>query len=178
MTGTIGCIGLVAIGAFIVLLALWSRKSRRGVRDFYARYGMIAVADPPQNVLIAIGVATPLCLQASLCSVDGRIIPFYWWEWSRTSLHSTGTGVQGSMSRFLAISFPPGTISDAFKQRAIDNKNAKRSVLKIFRDVFALDTDRPIRIEALSDGTFVIFWQVLQRSKIMEDKIAWLRTNL
>ena len=178
MTGTIGCVGLIAIAIFIVLLALWSRRSRKGVREFYAKYGMFSADDPPKNVLDAIGVAKPLCLHGSVSSISGSVVPFHWWEWTRSSLHSTGTGVQGSISCFLAISFAPDTVSKEFQQKAIAQKEAKRSVLKIFKDIYALDTDKPIRIEKLADGTFVIFWQVVQRPKVMEDKIAWLKTNL
>lgn len=178
MTGTIGCIGLIGIAIFIVLLALWSRKSRKGVREFYAKYGMFSVDAPPRNVIEAIGVPKPLCLQASVSSVSGSVVPFHWWEWTRSSLHSTGTGVQGSISCFLAISFAPNTVTKNFEQKAIDLKGAKRSVLKRFKDIYALDTDKPIRVESLSDGTFVVFWQVIQRPKVMEDKIDWLKNNL
>lgn len=178
MNGTIGCIGLIAIAILILFLALWSRRSRKGVGEFYAKYGMFSVDDPPQNVLDAIGIAKPLCLHGSVSSISGAVVPFYWWEWTRSSLHSTGTGVQGSVSCFLAISFTPNSVSNQFEQKAIDLKEAKRSVLKMLKDIYALDTDKPIRIEKLADGSFVIFWQIVQRPKVMEDKITWLKNNL
>ena len=139
---------------------------------------MFSVDAPPKSVIEAIGVPRPLCLQGSVSSASGSVVPFHWWEWTRSSLHSTGTGVQGSISCFLAISFAPNTVTKDFEQKALAQKDAKRSLLKMIKDIYALDTDRPIRIESLPDGTFVIFWQVVQRPKVMENKIAWLKNNL
>ena len=178
MNGTIGCIGLLAIAAFIVLLALWSRSKRKGVAQFYAKYSMVAADDAPQNVRDAMGVDVPLCLKGKIKPAAGGEVQFYWWEWSSSSMHYTGGGSHGSISCFLAVSFPPNTVSEAFERKTFEEKDAATGILTKVKRGIALDTETPIRIEKLPDGTFIIFWAVLQRPEIMEHKIAWLRENL
>ncbi len=169
---------LVGIVVFIVMLALWSRKSRKGVSLFYQKYAMFTATDPPQNVRDAIGVKDPMCLKGSLVPNSGGEVPFYWWEWSSSSMISTGQSIQHTISCFLAISFPPNAVSEKFEQIAIREKDAKRSLLKKLKSIYALDFRKPTRVEKLADGAFVIFWQIVQRPEVMEDKITWLKNNL
>ena len=174
----VGCYGLIAIALFIGGLAIWSRRKRQGVREFYTKHSLFLANDAPQNVREAMSVTDPMCLKGKLAPRSGGEVIFYWWEWSASSLISTGNGVQSSISCFLAISFLPDTISQRFKELAIEAKEAKQGLSKYLKDIYALNTKKPIRIEDLPDGSFVIFWQIVQRPEVMEDKIAWLTANL
>ncbi|HBB95109.1 MAG TPA: hypothetical protein DC054_06935 [Blastocatellia bacterium] len=127
--------------------------------------------DAPQNVREAIGVKDPMCLAGVLKPVAGGEVPFYWWEWAVISMNRR-------LSCFLAISFPPNTVSEAFEQIAIREKDAKRNILKKLKDIYALNIHQPTRTEKLPDGSFIIVWRTVQRPGVLEDKIAWLRKTL
>lgn len=161
---------LGVIGA-IVLFVLWARGQRRGVKQFYRKHSLLPTDDAPQNVRQAIGVADPMCLKGSLNSISGGAVPFYWWEWAVISMNRR-------LSCFLAISFPPNTVSEAFEQIAIREKDAKRNILKKLKDVYALNIHQPTRAEKLPDGSFIISWRNVQRPGVLEGKIAWLERNL
>lgn len=178
MNGLIGCYGLIGIAIFIIGLAIWSRRKRQGVREFYKNYSLTAAAVRPESVRTTIGIPDPMCLSGRIKTIGGEIVPFYWWEWSSTSFISTGNGVQGSLSCYLAVSFPPNTVSKEFEQTAIAEKEAKIGFLNKLMSFYVLNTKKPIRIEKPTDGSFVIFWQILQRPEVMEDKITWLKQNL
>ena len=176
MTGTIGCLGLIAIVIFILLLALWSRRSRQGVSKFYDKYSLKIVDDGPDNVRQLIGALNVVCRRGSIkLSVD-REFRFLWWEWFTSSTTHSGNSSQTTISPFLAISFAPNTVSDEFKQMAMSELEGNRGFS--FKKAVGYDTSTPIRVETLADGTFVIFWRVLHRPHIMEHKIAWLTKNL
>lgn len=160
---------LGVIGA-IVLFVLWARGQRKGVREFYRKHSLRLAEDAPQNVRQAIGVADPMCLKGALNPISGGAVPFYWWEWAVLS--------NRTLSCFLAISFPPNTVSEAFEQIAIREKDAKRNILKKLKDIYALNTHQPTRTEKLPDGSFIIFWRVVKRPKVMEAKITWLKRYL
>ena len=178
MNGMIGCYGLIGIVIFILCLGIWSRQSRKGVRSFYEKYSLVGAVAPPQNVREAIGNPNLFCLEGKVTPASGGEVPVHWWEWSTSSLQVSGNVAHSSLSCFLAISFGPGTVSGEFKKIARDQKDAKKKGWSWVKGIVTYDTEKPIRVDELADGTFVIFWQVLQRPAIMEHKMEWLRKNL
>jgi hypothetical protein len=160
---------LGVVGA-LVLFVLWARGQRKGVREFYGKHSLRVADDAPQNVRQAIGVADAICLKGALNPISGGAVPFFWWEWAVT--------VNRTFSCFLAISFPPNTVSEAFEQIAIREKDAKRNILKKLKDIYALNTHQPTRTEKLPDGSVIIFWRVVMRPKVLEARITWLKRNL
>lgn len=82
--------------------------------------------------------------------------------------------MQSSITPFLAIVFPPNSVSEDFMRKAWQSIKSKSAV----KDFFVLNTDQPIRIEKLSDGCFLMMWQVLYKVNIYEQKLKWLETNL
>lgn len=176
MTGTIGCIGLIAIAVFIVLLALWSRRSRQGVLKFYEKYSLEIADDGPTNVRELIGVPNVVCRRGSIKLDLGDEIRFHWWEWHISSTITTGNTRSTTIECFLAISFAPDSVGEDFKEAAIAECVAGEGFT--LQKAISYDTNTPFRVETLDDGTFVIFWRVLQRPQIMEHKIEWLKMNL
>ena len=170
--GSIVSIVPILLVGGLIWLFLWARRQRRGVREFYRKHSLCLAEDAPQNVRAAIGVADPICLKGALNPICGGAVPFYWWVW-----YSRFTAVQ-NISCFLAISFPPNTVSEAFEQIAIREKDAKRNILNKLKYTFAVNTHQPTRTEKLPDGTFIVFWRVLLRPKVMEAKITWLKRYL
>jgi hypothetical protein len=166
----VSMVPILLVGA-LVWFVLWARGQRRGVREFYGKHSLLLAQDAPQNVRAAIGVADLMCLKGELNPISGGAVPFYWWEWAVLSLNRT-------LSCFLAISFPPNTVSEAFEQIAIREKDAKRNILKKLKYIYAVNVHQPTRTEKLPDGTFIIFWRVVKRPKVMEAKITWLKRYL
>ncbi|MFT3745531.1 MAG: hypothetical protein QM785_14715 [Pyrinomonadaceae bacterium] len=176
MTGMIGCIGLVGIFVFIVLLGLWSRKSRQGVAKIYEKYSLQPATDGPENVRQLIGSPKLFCRRGSIKLAFDNEVSFYWWEWFISSTTTTGTTRSTTIECFLAISFAPKSVGEDFKNAAFSEyEKGKAFSLK---KAVGYETSLPYRVETLDDGTFVIFWRVLQRPHIMEHKIAWLKKNL
>ena len=173
MTGTIGCIGLVGIFIFIVLLALWSRKSRQGVAKFYEKYSLELANDGPENVRELIGSPKLSCRRGSIKLDDSKEVRFHWWEWFISSTTTTGTTRSTTIECFLAISFSSKAVGEDFKAAAI--AEYEKGLAFSIKKAVGYETSLPYRVETLDDDTFVIFWRVLQQPLIIEHKIALLR---
>jgi|GEM_PF-6297878 len=178
MNGMIGLAGLVGIVIFIVVLALRTRKLKKGVGQFYQKHSLITTNDAPQIVREAIGVTDPMCLRGNVTLSAGGEVPICWWEWFIRSTYYSGNAPHGSITCFLAISFPPNVLSEAFEQKTIQATRARKPFSQKLKNAFGLNTRTPIRVEKLADGSFVIFWQILQQAQVLEDKIAWLKNNV
>lgn len=176
MTGTIGCIGLIGIAVFIILLALWSRKSRQDVVRFYEE-NMLALAPcGPDSVMVLIGSPNLTCRRGSVKLETGEVVNFYWWEWYTSSTLATTNTRSTTLNCFLAISFDPDSVSEQFRKIATTECEQGKSFT--LKNALKYDTSTPYRVETLDDGIFVVFWRVLQRPQIMEQKIEWLKKNL
>lgn len=176
MTGTIGCIGLIGIFVFIILLGLWSRRSRQGVVKFYEKHNLVLTNDGPANVRELIGAPKLACRRGYIKLAFEHEVSFHWWEWFVSSTTTTGNSRSTAIECFLAMSFAPNSVGEDFKSAAIaEYEKGKEFSLK---KAVGYETSLPYRIESLDDGTFVIFWRVLQRPHIMEHKISWLKENL
>lgn len=79
MTGTIGCIGLIGIFVFIILLGLWSRRSRQSVVKFYEKCNLVLTNEGPSNVRELIGTPNLACRRGSLKLALEHEVSFHWW---------------------------------------------------------------------------------------------------
>lgn len=169
---------MLAIFAFILMLGLWSSRKRKEVGGFYERHRLFAANVVPPIVSQSIGAANATCLKGNLTTNAGEEIPFYWWEWSTSSTNYGGAAPVTTMSCFLAISFSPNTVSEEFERRAIEALQSNQDFSQKMKDAVILNTRDPYRAEKLADGSFIIFWHILERAEIMEEKINWLKNNI
>ncbi len=177
--GNIGLFMLLGIAVFIVLLALRTRKMNQEVAQFYLQHSLFAAKDAPPLARAAIGVkGNLLCLQGTLKPNSGGGVTFYWWEWFSRSTIIVNNVPQSTLSCFLAVSFPPHAVSEAFEQKAVASLQSHQSFGTKLKAAFSLDTTNPYRAEKLDDGSFIIFWRVVQNAKVLEDKIIWLQNNV
>lgn len=175
----IGFVLVLGLAFLIRLLSIWSRNQHREiVREFYKKHSLVPADGVFPTVRAALGAApNPVCLRGNLTTQSGESIAFHWWEWSTTSRVSTGNASHTVINSFLAVSFPPFAISEDSERKAVDAMR-RHGALQKLRGVFAVDREKPIRAERLSDGSFLICWRVLQRAKILEERLAWLRDNM
>lgn len=168
--GTVGCIGLVLIVAFVGFLFWRKRRLGKELEGFYPRHGIVAAKSAPAEVLAELGNARWYCYAGKLTGNGREPVPFHWWEAVKTSPDPGGVQAE----HFVAVSFAPLTVTQDFiskTKEVAESRSASTSRLKKF---FVYDTTNPFRIEVLSDGTFLIVWKVLLRADIYDEKIQFL----
>jgi hypothetical protein len=182
MTGYIGCLGLLGIAGFILLLFLQRKKNENEMADFYQSHSLYQTKDEPPNVRESLGAANDnlYCCRTNLTTAKGENVEFCWWEWYLKSTAVINGVPSTSFDHYLAVSFAPHSVSDEFVQKAIRwaDKIGDEFSQKA-KDFFVNNTDTPYRAEILADGSLIICWRtVTKRRDVYEAKIEWLKNNV
>ncbi len=173
MTGYIGCFGLILIVLFIIFLFVHRRKINDELVKFYQKSQLYAVNDYPISIREALGKGNWTSSKGSLI-IEHKPFEFYWLESFTTSSVMVNGTMQSTISPYLAIVFPPNTVSQEFMLKSTESMKSKSS----FKDAFVVNTTNPIRVEKLYDGSFLLMWAVLYKADIYQQKLDWLEANL
>lgn len=173
MTGYIGCAGLVFIVLFIIFLFIRRKNIEKGVAEFYQKNQVFRVNEIPNSIKDAIGNGNWIYLKSSLV-IEHKPFEFYWLESFTSSMTVVNNVPQTTINCFLTIAFPPNTVNQEFMNKGFQ---LKENTTKI-TDFVVLNTDKPYRVEKLSDGSFIMMWQVLNKAEVYQKKIDWLEANL
>lgn len=173
MTGYISCFGLLIIVLFIVFLFIRRRKINDELVKFYQKSQLYSVNDYPVSIREALGKGNWTCSKGSLI-IEHKPFEFYWLESYTTSSVMVNGSMQSTISPYLVIVFPSNTVSQEFMLKATHSMKSNSA----FKDFFVINTTNPIRVEKLSDGSFLIMWAVLNKTEIYQQKLDWLEANL
>ncbi len=180
MNSYIGCIGLLGVAGFILLLFLRRKRIENEMTLFYKAHSLYRTKDEPPNVREILGGSDNLyCCRANVATTAGENVAFGWWEWYVKSSQVINGVPSASFTHFLAVSFAPNSVSDNFISTALQStdRSADSAGQKV-KDFFAADTQNPYRAEILADGTLIICWQVASRRDVYEAKFEWLKNNV
>lgn len=173
MTGYIAFGGLILIVLFIIFLFLRRKKINKELGEFYRQSQLYSVSEYSEIIREALGKGRWTSLKGSLI-IDHKPFEFYWFESYTTSGVMVNGTMQTTINPYLAIVFPPKVVSEEFMQKAFQSKVSDTK----FKDFFVPNTTSPIRVEKLSDGSFLMMWQILYQVKIYRQKLDWLEANL
>jgi hypothetical protein len=177
-TATVGCIGLLLIGALLVYLFWRKRRIGNELEAFHPRHGLVPTDTAPAAVLAELGDPRWYCYSGTLTSRSGEPIPFHWWEGEMGTTEVVGDTARSHINHYLAVSFPPGVVSKEFISKVKEVTTAQAEATGAVKKFFVFDTTNPYRVETLADGTFLIVWQSLRRADIYEEKIQFFNRIL
>lgn len=149
------------------------KRIENEVAEFFKKNQFYSVKEIPSAILEGIGNGNWTYLKSSLV-LEHKPFEFYWLESFTTSQTWSNNAPQTTINCFLTIAFPPKTVSQEFMEKAENLKETEARKI----DFFALNTNKPYRVEKLIDGSFIISWQVLTRTDVYQKKIDWLQANL
>lgn len=176
-------VGYIAMAILFVGLPFvyFLRKSReRAMKAFYKEHSIFLTKNTSPKFRERLGISEdPYCCQVNLKLTIGGQIPIYWCEWVVRTENPGRTTARFRYDHYLAIFFAPQTVTEDFMRKAIRSADkVEAGVWQKIKDQFAADTDNPFRAEMLTDGTFLIGWQMLKRRNIYESRIEWLKNNV
>ena len=173
MVGYIGLAGLILITLFIIFLFIRRKKIENELGVFYKNSQLFGVKEIPESIRETIGGGKWFYFKGSLI-VEHKPFEFYWLENLTSSIMVVNNTSQTTVNYILAVVFPPNTVSQDFMNKAFEWKNSASA----FKDFFILNVNNPYRVEKLSDGSFLIQWNVLNRADVYQKKLDWLQANL
>lgn len=169
---------LVFLVFFLGIIIYIGRQARKGVREFYDEQKIYQSTYIPPAVLQLLGDRKWTCADGNIVTKHKRIIAYNWWIGYTKSTSYNGKTTSTIYQYYLAISFPPGAVSDAFKNMAKAATKPKRSFWEKVKFFFVLDTDTPYLVEETANGYFVIAWKTVLTKLHFTHKIEWLKENL
>ena len=164
---------------FLGIIIYAGTQARKGVQEFYDEQKIYQSTFIPPSVLQLLGDRKWTCADGNIVTTNKRIIAYNWWIGYTKSSSYNGKTMVTTFQYYLAISFPPGAVSDAFKIVAkAATVKPKRSFGKKVLDFFVLDTDTPYLVQETTNGYFVIAWRTVLTKLHFTHKIEWLKANL
>lgn len=175
--GPTSCVFFVVL--FFSSFFVFRTKATGSLKDFFAANKIYKATTVPEQVSNLLGTQYYSCAELTLTNPSGEAIQANWWQGRASSLVKAGSAYVNSYSYYLAISFAPNTVSEAFKQAARAKMDTSGFTFRQkFKRWFVLDTKTPIRITETEDGSFVIIWQTYHDVERFSHYIDWLKANL
>jgi len=142
MNSYIGCLCLVGIAGFIVLLFLRRKRIENEMTLFYQTHSLYRTTDEPPNVRESLGVSENLyCCRANLAAA-GESVEFCWWEWYVKSSQVINGVSSVSFTHFLAFSFAPNSVSNDFINKALQSTDRSKDSAGQKSKTFSLPTHK------------------------------------
>ncbi|GAB4053616.1 hypothetical protein [Spirosoma litoris] len=158
---------------------IFRKKADGNLQAFFTANKIYKATTPPEQVAKFLGSQYYSCADVRLTGPSGENLHFNWWQGMASSLVKAGNAYVNSYTYYLAISFAPNTITEAFKQAARTKMDTSGFTFRQrFKHWFVLDTATPIRISETEDGSFVIIWQTYHDVERFSHYIDWLKTTL
>ncbi|MEO6230690.1 MAG: hypothetical protein ABJB11_00895 [Ferruginibacter sp.] len=112
---------------------------------------------------------------------NGKIpITYFFWQGHTSSNVSSGQYVRTTVyTYYLAFVFPPGSITDTFKQQAIAAADKSHySFTKKIKFFFTHDTETPNLVTTAADGSFIIQYVTISDVAHYSRRLEWIKQNI
>ena len=113
---------------------------------------------------------------------DGGKIPvnYFFWQGHTSSMVSSGQYVRTTVyTHYLAFIFPPGSVTDGFKQMALAAADKShysfKQRLKFF---FIPDTETPNLVTTATDGSFILQYVTTLDVELYTRRLDWIKQNI
>ena len=164
---------------FVVSLIVFPSKVDNSLQLFFSANHIYKATSAPRQVAELLGSRYYSCAEGTLKTALGEDVPFNWWQGLESSMTTAGKSTVTTFTHFLAVSFAPNVISEQFKQIARAKADTSGFAFrKRFKHWFVLDTDTPILVKEIPDGSFVIVWQTYQHVQEYTKYLNWLKESL
>ena len=166
--------------SLVYLFVLRKPNEQTAFRQLYADNKIFSSEKYSQAVLDILG-DKKWRYAAGKIEGNGKVpTPYFFWQGSTSSMVSTGQYVRTTVfTHYLAFIFPPGAVSNSFKQKAIASADTShytfRQKLKYF---FVVDTETPNLVTTAADGSFIIQYQTIPDVLHYAKRINWIKENI
>ncbi|MEP7317898.1 MAG: hypothetical protein ABI921_04140 [Panacibacter sp.] len=173
--------GLISVAVMIALLfILRKRTDNNALQQFYTENNIYASKQFSQAVLDIPGNKNWMYAEGTLNKNTSEAVHYLLWQ-GYTSLYVT-TGKfthTTAYTNYLAFIFPPGSVSNIFKQSAIEAADKShytfKQKLKFF---FVPDTDTPCLVTTAADGHFIIQYITVPDVEHYSKCLNWIKENI
>ena len=133
-----------------------------------------------QAVLDKVGDRKWRYAEAKAINDAGEKITYSFWQGSTSSTVSTGQYTRATVfNHYLVFVFPPGTVSNIFKQTAMAAADKSHYTWKQkFKYFFKINTETPIMATTVADGSFIIQYNTTPDAVCYARRFAWIKENL
>ena len=172
--------GLLAfVLAFTFTFFLRRPNGTKAMRQFYADNKIYTSTIVSQAVLDILGDKKWRFAEGTLQKSITEKTKYLFWQGHTSSTVSAGQYTRTTtFTHYLAFIFPPGTASDAFKQRAIAAADKStytfRERIKFF---FKVDMDKPCLVKTAADGSFIIQYYTEPYAEQYIKQLNWIKEN-
>jgi hypothetical protein len=171
---------LTFILSFVFMAILRKSDQREGLRQLFADNKIYATKTYLSEALEVLGDKKWAYSNGSLFTEPGKKITYSVWQGSTSHRVSSGEYVRTTTyTYYLAFIFPPGSASDAFKQKAraaADRSHYTRT--QRIKFLFSPDTETPDLVTTAKDGSFIIRYTTIRDVAHYARRIAWLKENI
>ena len=149
-------------------------------QQFYTQHNIFSTKNFSQAALDKLGNKNWIFAEGTMQKSITQKITYGFWQGHTTSTVSTGKyGTTTSYTYYLAFVFPPGSVSEIFKQIATASADRShytfRQKLKFF---FMLDTETPSLVTTAADGSFIIQYTTMLDVAHYTRRVNWLQENI
>ncbi len=118
--------------------------------------------------------------EASVIGITGKTNQYLFWQGYLKSTVSSGQYTRSTVyTHYIAFIFPPGSVSNAFKQvaKASADKSGYTRWDK-FKFFFKHDTEKPNLVTVAPDGTLIMQFLTLQDAEHYARRFDWIKENI
>ncbi|HUP11386.1 MAG TPA: hypothetical protein VM187_04225, partial [Niastella sp.] len=133
-----------------------------------------------QTVLDKVGNRNWRYAEGKAINAVGDKITYSFWQGSTSSTVSSGKYARATVfNYYLLFIFPPGSVSNTFKQKAMSAADKSHYTLKQkLKYFFKIDTETPIMVTTVSDGSFILQYNTVPDAECYARRFNWIRENL
>jgi hypothetical protein len=149
-------------------------------KQLYADNEVYSTQQFSQAVLDKVGDRKWRYAEGKAMNDAGEKITYAFWQGSTSSMVSAGQYTRTTVfNHYLVFVFPPGTVSNIFKQTAMAAANKSHYTWKQkFKYFFKVDTETPVMATTVADGSFIIQYNTVPDAACYARRFAWIREQL
>ena len=151
-----------------------------GFKALYADYNIYSTTQFSKSVLALLGEKNWSYAEGKMQGIGKIPTNYFFWQGHTSSLVSAGQYVRTTVyTHYLAFIFPPGNITDAFKQRALAAAaKSQYSFKKRLTFFFVPDTEAPNLVTTAADGSFIIQYVTTLDVELYARRLEWIKQNI
>ena len=172
--------GLIAVPVILTFMFVLRKPSqRKALLQFYADNKIFSSNIHSQSVLAVLGDKNWMYAEGMINKNPLESVKYLFWQGYTKSTVSTGQYTRSTtFTHYLAFIFPPGSVSNIFKQHAFSAADKSgytfRQKLKFF---FVPDTDKPCRVLNAADGSFIIEYYTVPDVEHYSKQLSWIEEH-
>ncbi|HRH50810.1 MAG TPA: hypothetical protein PLP23_18805 [Panacibacter sp.] len=178
-SGALG--GLFSVLLMIVLLLVLRKPSQvKDFQQFYAENKIYTSKKISHAVADILGNRNWTYAEGTLNKNAGETINYFFWQGYTSSYVTTGKFTHTTAyTHYLAFIFPPGTVSNVFKQHALAAADKSHYTLKEkIKFFFIPDTDTPCLVTTAADGSFIVEYVTTPDVEHYAKRLSWIKENI